>query len=241
MTFDVAYEAAKQLAGSFYNSFQASLALKNQLKTGKKYPDFLGIIVVGIPIWVESEDAYWLYLHQGIAPNKEQLRYQFDPEKPEDIKMIELHGPYRPRVYRISEIDPEHAVVQMFRIRNEKAFAAAAFFPELLKELTRNDLIEMEGGFVDLLYDPETNTFKGGTRGMTCKNDFNGAEYATTEVKLEPGMLCSLDIGYKGNWTYVWGSQLGPYRFERLIAYEVHQLENKTVTPESSMPLTTSA
>lgn len=155
--------------------------------------------------------------------------------------MIELHGPYRPRVYRISEITPTHAVVQMFRIREESRFAAAAFFPELLKQLTFDDLVEMEGGFVDLHYDPETGTFKGGTRGMTCKNNYGGAEYATTDVQLEPGMLCSLDIGYKPNGTYVWGSQLGPYQFERLIAYEVNQLRNKTETPESSLPATTPA
>jgi hypothetical protein len=240
MTFDVAYEAASQLAGSFYNSFQASKALANQLKTGKEYPDFLGIMAVGIPVLVEREDAYWLYLHQGVAPNNEQLRYHFDPKKPEETKMIELYGPYRPRIYRISEINPTHAVVQMFKIRDEIRFAAAAFFPELLKQLTIDDLIEMEGGFVDLIYNPETGSFKGGTRGMTCKNNYGGAEYATTEVKLEPGMLCSLDIGYKGNWTYVWGSQLGPYRFERLITYEVRQLKNKTVTPPCSMPATTS-
>lgn len=241
MTFDVAYEAASQLAGSFYNSAQASMARANQLKKGKDYPDFLGIVVVGIQIWVERQDAYWLYLHQGVAPNEEQLRYQFDPQNPGDTKMIQLHGPYRPRIYRISEHTPTHAVVQMFRIRNERRFAAAAFFPELLKQLSFDDLIEMEGGFVDLRHDPETNTFKGSTRGMTCKNDYGGAEYATTEVKLEPGMLCSLDVGYKGNWTYVWGSQLGPYRFERIIAYEVKQLENKTVTPGSSIPSAASA
>jgi hypothetical protein len=236
MTFDVAFEAARQLAGSFYNASQAAMARVNQLEEGKNQPDFMDILVVGIPIWTEREYAYWLYLHQGIAPDAEQLRYDFDYQNPQNSKMIELHGPYRPRVYRISEITPEHVIVQMFRIRDEKRFAGAPFFPDLLKQLTIDDLIAMKGGFVDLFYDPETNAFEGSTRGMTCKNEWNGAEYATTEVKLEPGMLCSLDIGYKGNWTYVWGSQNGPYRFERLIAYEVKQLKDKTVPLASSIP-----
>jgi CpeT protein len=225
MKFDVAHEAASQLAGAFYNAKQAAQAEKKRIETGQELADFFPIIVIGVPIWQERTDAYWLYLHQGVAPNQEHQRYDV-----ENGKLIEMYGPYRSRVYRISELHSSHVVVQMFSIQNESRFYAAPFFPVVLQDLEESDLIPIAGGYVDLILNPSANAFAGGTRGKSCKREYRGAEFVQTTVTLKPGMLCSLDQGFKGDWEYVWGSQLGPYEFERFTASVVKQLENKTVT-----------
>jgi CpeT/CpcT family (DUF1001) len=156
---------------------------------------FFDIRLYMIPIWRERTDGPWLYVEQAAA--------------------AKLDKPYRQRVYRLRALPDGRVESQVFLLPGDALrFANAWQRPESLKEVSPEQLVPREGCSI-LLVD-EGDALRGSTVGQACPSELRGATYATSEVTVKDGTLFTWDRGYDAQNQQVWGSEHGPYRFERV-------------------------
>ena len=69
-----------------------------------------------------------------------------------------------------------------------------------------------------MLVEWQDGAFVGGTEGNGCTSSLNGAQYATSKVKITKNRIESWDQGFNAQGVQVWGAEAGPYVFDRKTA-----------------------
>lgn len=153
---------------------------------------FIDVRLEMVPIWPERDDGYWLYVEQAAANALDQ--------------------PYRQRVYHLSQLNDSTQLSSVFEIPEPLRFAGQWRNPDAFSVLTRDSLDKLEGCTIYLKRTSDT-AFEGSTDGRVCHNDYRGAVYATSEVRITEHRLSSWDRGFDSTGTQVWGSEKGGYLF----------------------------
>lgn len=132
----------------------------------------------------------------------------------EQAIMTNLGAPYRQRLYVVQPGDDPatDAVSVVFELADPMAFVGACDEAEP-RTVAASEAIERAGCAVRASFDG--SQFVGGTQGMECESDLNGASYATSEVVVLPELISSWDRGYDAMDVQVWGAVSGPYQFVR--------------------------
>lgn len=146
-----------------------------------------------VPIWPEATDGRWLYVEQSLSSRPE--------------------SPYRQRLYRIDQLDDGVLRSRVYTFESEDDYVGAWKQPSRFDDLDREEVHLREGCAVYLR--EEAGGFVGSTRGEQCSSDMHGATHATSEVRIEPGRVESLDRGFDEEGELAWGSEFGPYVFVR--------------------------
>ena len=185
VTPDLSNEKAtllKWMSGSFSSSEQA-----------QKDAAYYDISLHMYPIWIEDEDADWLYVEQAMSSMQ--------------------HKPYRQRVYKIIQ-SGENLVSEVYELPDPESFIGKWRGGSEWDNLGPSDLIPREGCQVTLKF--HGNYFDGSTAPNTCRSTLNGASYATSEVRINTNGIDSWDRGYDEGGKQVWGAVQGPYEFRRM-------------------------
>lgn len=132
----------------------------------------------------------------------------------EQALMKRLEAPYRQRVYVLEPGDPleTRASGRVFALTNPKAAIGACANGRSLT-LGAQDVVEQPGCALTLRL--EGDRLMGGTVGTACPSELNGASYTTSDVVVSASGLESWDRGFAADGTQVWGTETGPYTFER--------------------------
>ncbi len=127
----------------------------------------------------------------------------------------QVGAPYRQRVYVVTDgADPAtQAVSAVWEFTSPGPFSG--FCDGEGMQATPADLVERAGCRVEV--DWKGDHFEGSTPGKECLSDFQGATYATSEVKIYPDRIESWDRGYDASDAQVWGATAGPYVFRRVL------------------------
>ena len=147
-----------------------------------------------VRIWPERSDAHWMYIEQAVANHTD--------------------APYRQRVYRVTEVEPDLYRSEVFALPTPEDFAGEWLSKDPLRDLTPDDLIPREGCAVYLRRE-ECGEYVGSTIGQGCASTLSGAAYATSEVMVGPGRIESWDRGFDAEGKQVWGAEKGAYVFLR--------------------------
>lgn len=158
-------------------------------------PRFREITLEVVAIWPDRDDGPWLYVEQAAATSPSL--------------------PYRQRIYQLLA-DGEGVLSLVYELPGDPLrFAGGWRMPERFDAIEPALLLSRDGCGVRLrLASPDR--LVGGTEGTRCRSTLRGAAYATSEVTLTPRWMETLDRGYDDAGTQVWGSEHGPYRFERI-------------------------
>jgi hypothetical protein len=113
-----------------------------------------------IPIWIEREEAVYLYVEQAAS---------WTPE-----------NPYRQRVYKLSNSDDNTFKSEVYTIPNPARFAGRWKDQNPLLHLNPDSLVEKNGCAIILR--KINNAFIGSTEDKKCPSNLRGADYATSEV-----------------------------------------------------------
>lgn len=183
---DRLYALAKSMSGSFSSQQQAA-----------SDENFLSIALSMSPIWEERVDGYWFYVEQAASNTPKR--------------------PYRQRLYQVTfsqGTEQQHGefVSRIFTL--PKQLEGYHYEPDTIELLQLSDVEELQG--CRLILREQQGYFAGGTVGSHCKNTWGGACFATSEATIYPNRLLSLDKGYAENYDQVWGSEFGPYCFDKL-------------------------
>jgi hypothetical protein len=143
-------------------------------------------------IWEKQNDGVWLYVEQAVAST---------PDKP-----------YRQRIYKLEEHGTNKYLSRVFELPDPSNYIGAAEKPKRFKALSPEDLEEMEGCAINMIYDERKQKFLGNIVDM-CHNDWNGAYVASSEVEITKNKLISWDRGWDSNGKQVWGAEKGGYEF----------------------------
>lgn len=157
--------------------------------------DFFDIRLVMLPIWRERSDGVWFYVEQAVAAAPAR--------------------PYRQRVYHLVAL-PDGAVrSDVYTLPGDPlAHAGAWRRAEPLAGITPAALQLRDGCSIRLVRH-DADTWVGGTEGTGCASERDGAAYATAEVTLTANGMETLDRGFDAAGQQVWGSEHGPYRFQK--------------------------
>lgn len=185
--------AAESPADKLYRYLTGHFDSKNQAKTDLA---FFPIDLLTCPIDIPEIGVRVLHVEQAV------------------IDSGVVQAPYRQRVYVVTEgADPAtQAVSQVWEFKSPAAFAG--FCAGTGDKATPADLIERVGCQVELTW--AADHFEGSTPGKECLSDFQGATYATSEVKIWDTKIESWDRGYDAMDKQVWGATKGPYLFDRI-------------------------
>lgn len=157
-------------------------------------PSYYAVQLLACEVRLPELGEHVLYVEQSIMPSTD--------------------APYRQRVYSIS--GDEDVVISTIYEADEPArllgtcSLAVADRASLFEEVT---LTAMSGCDVHLA--PTEDGYRGSTIEDACRNDFQGATYATSEVTVTPSQVISWDRGYDEAGVQVWGAEQGPYVFDR--------------------------
>ena len=171
----------------------------NQAQAFENPPFFAHIRVCMRPLPYELMDGVGLFLEQA---------YDFM-----------LHNPYRLRVLKFVIVN-DKIEIEHYTIEPEAKFHGAARNPELLQQLTRDQIIKMSG--CTMITDWTGTTFKGYVEpGKGCKVFRNGKDtYLDNSFEISPQQLISLDRGLDMDTDErVWGSIAGPFEFTQTVSF----------------------
>lgn len=176
------------LCGSFDSSAQAA-----------RDSAFHSISLHGVPIWPDREDGRWLYVEEAASDA--------------------LDRPSRQFAHRVRNDAQGGLISEVFGFPEGEVPPAGSWKdPDYFNSIDPALLIPREGCTVHLVAatgdDP---AFTGGTIGDGCASRLNGADHATSEVRVEADAIQSWDRGFDASGTQVWGAESGPYDFIRLV------------------------
>ncbi len=159
-----------------------------------RHNDFYDIRLHTTRIWKARDDGPWLYVEQAAASA--------------------LETPYRQRVYHL--VGTERGLrSDVYELPgNPLDWAGAWDRPQDFETLTPGDLSERSGCALQL--ERRAGAWVGSTNGTGCASQLRGATYATSEVRVTPGLLTSWDRGFDADGNQVWGATARPYEFVRL-------------------------
>ncbi|MEM1166396.1 MAG: chromophore lyase CpcT/CpeT [Planctomycetota bacterium] len=179
---------AALLTGSFSSGAQAAADAR-----------FFDIRLRAAPIWLDREGGRWLYVEQAVARA--------------------LDRPYRQRVYQL-EAAPEHgdgAVwSHVYTMPDAARWVGVWADPQRLAPALSLHELTRRAGCSILLIPDGTGRYTGATRGTGCATSLADAEFATSHVILDPASLATWDRGWFADGTQAWGSDVGPYVFDRI-------------------------
>jgi hypothetical protein len=171
----------------------------NQAQAYENPPFFAHIRVCMRPIPYELMDGVGLFLEQA---------YDFM-----------LGNPYRLRVLKFVVVN-DRIEIEHYTIEPETAFHGASRKPELLQQLTRDQIIKMPG--CTMITEWTGSSFKGYVEpGKGCKVTRNSKEtYLDNSFEISPQQLISLDRGLDIETDErVWGSIAGPFEFTQTVSF----------------------
>ncbi len=160
---------------------------------------FFDIRLQMVRIWPGRDDGAWFYIEQAAASA--------------------LDRPYRQRVYRVTQVEPDLFKSAVFALPDPAAAAGQWRQAEPMADLTPADLVLREGCAVFLRWNGR-DAFTGDTIGRGCGSELRGASYATSEVEVTADGIVSWDRGFAADDRQVWGAEKGPYVFRRSGAGE---------------------
>jgi hypothetical protein len=181
-------EVADLLAGTFDSKAQAD--------ADPKAFKAVRLVSVRVPKSRLGDGSPVLYLEQALlaTPNK----------------------PYRQRFYRLEATADGGVVSRVFEPKDPIVVSGKWRDPADLALFGPGDVVERIGCAVRLKR--STEGWSGGTEGTNCPSALAGARYAESDVRLSPGRMETWDRGFDVNDLQVWGSEKGPYVFERRSA-----------------------
>ncbi|MFN2423357.1 MAG: chromophore lyase CpcT/CpeT [Cryomorphaceae bacterium] len=144
-------------------------------------------------VWKDKPNGAWIYVEQALASK---------PDKP-----------YRQRMYFVSQITDDEYSSDVYELPEPEKYVGAWKDPSILGDLTPFDLKNKAGCAVIIFYDGFQ--YGGQTRTGSCKSTMDGAAYATSEVTILNGEVKSWDRGFDADGNQVWGSETGPYIFNK--------------------------
>ncbi len=156
--------------------------------------DFYHVVMRLHRIWPDRDDAIWLYIEQA----------QFDVQD----------RPYRQRVYKVYRGERDTLISEVYNLPDPKAAIGKGDDVEFWKEKQPQQLITRTGCAVYLTRKSNA-LYTGSTRPNTCESSMAGAAYAHSEVVIGLDVFESLDQGFDEAGKLMWGSEKGPYSFER--------------------------
>ncbi len=171
----------------------------NQAQAFENPPFFAHIRVCMRPLPFELLDGVGLFLEQA---------YDFM-----------LQNPYRLRVLKFV-IANERIEIEHYTIEPEADFHGAARKPELLQQLTREQIIKMPG--CTMITEWTGSGFKGYVEpGKGCKVVRNGQNtYLDNSFEIDGKQLISLDRGRDIETDeHLWGSIAGPFEFTQIASF----------------------
>lgn len=182
-------EAVEEVAGLLTGTFDS----KAQAEADPKAFKAVRLVSVRVPKSRLGGGAPVLYLEQALVAT---------PDKP-----------YRQRFYRIEATADGGVISRVFEPKDPIVVSGKWRDPSDLALYGPGDVVERIGCAVRLKRTPEG--WSGGTEGTNCPSALAGARYAESDVRLSPGRMETWDRGFDVNDLQVWGSEKGPYVFER--------------------------
>jgi hypothetical protein len=163
------------------------------------------------PLWTNTKSIY-LYVEQALS--------------------LALKNPYRQRFVRIH------------KGQNDDEVISAVFKPSIDKRkligLCKKDFKERKVLSIDLgksdcpvTLTKEGNAWVGKTPDTGCPNDFRGASYATSEVKVRKNSLYSWDRGWNNQGEQIWGAVKSGYTFNKFLIGD-HDVEINAISQRLS-------
>jgi hypothetical protein len=154
---------------------------------------YFNISLSATRIWEDRDDAIWLYVEQALASAIEK--------------------PYRQRVYKLNHPAKNMFTSAIYTIRGAERFIGLQTNPNK-RNILSPEMIDLKDGCTVVLY-KMNHVFRGGTQGNKCPSDLRGANFATTKITLQAGLLESWDQGFDSTGVQVWGPVRGGYRFKK--------------------------
>ncbi len=156
---------------------------------------FYSINMVITPIWLENQDAEWLYIEQALS--------------------TKLKEPYRQRIYKINQLADGSFGSEIYELPYDDRFIHGWETPSVFNKITPDSLVIREGCTV-FLSKVKSNEYTGSTDTDKCKSTLYGASFATSKVQVFADKIISWDQGWDENNEQVWGAEKRGYIFERI-------------------------
>ncbi len=166
----------------------------NSLRQSQEDENYYHISLKMLPIWIESNDGYWLYVEQAVGSM--------------------LDKPYRQRIYHLTVLDNNKFSSAVYELPDPKAVIGAYEKPDLLVGL-KPEKLKLRTGCAVVLEKQDDGSYAGSTVKKECLSQLRGAVYATSRVVLGSSGITSWDQGFDADDKQVWGAVNGPYVFDR--------------------------
>ncbi len=166
----------------------------NTLEQSKADTNYYHIVLHMKTIWKERTDGVWMYVEQAVGWKQDK--------------------PYRQRIYKISVLDENTIISEVYTFENPLKYTGAWKDENLISDLSPDKLTKREGCTV-YIQKTGSDTFEGETRGKECQSDLAGAKYASSKVTIKPDMFISWDRGFDDKDEQVWGAEKGGYIFKK--------------------------
>lgn len=139
----------------------------------------------------------------------------------EQANIVNLGKPYRPRIIRIYPDASNSLQVQYYMLNDTEAIRGAGQRPEVLKQLTPEQIEFLPGCSLALKYQevaPNTYEFSAfSTTGTPCNFSYQGNNYQVSlgfEATAEEFRVYDKGID-PTTGTAIWGALMGPFRFKK--------------------------
>jgi hypothetical protein len=155
-------------------------------------PYFSHVVVDQLFIRYDDGSA-WVYIQQGMFGD----------------------SPYRKRMYLIYQANDTTITTKSYRLKNTDGIDINnQRLKYVLRSIQLNDLVYMEGCDSSVHMGADGHFYGGLTEGK-CPGSYAGATHTTSQFRVYPDMIVSLEQGWNGT-TQMWGSSSGFYYFRRL-------------------------
>ena len=144
------------------------------------------------------------------------------PELGEHVLYVEqavtenIKNPYRQRLYQLSQLADGRLQSAIYTLDKPKAWVGACDGAKDGKHPAATGLAFKRKPGCEVFLSFDGSAFRGQTQGKACATSLRGARYAQAEVELTAQSMKALDRGFDENDKQVWGSEHGPYQFERI-------------------------
>lgn len=153
---------------------------------------YFHIRLVMAPIWTDRKDGHWLYVEQAAVG-------YFDK-------------PYRQRVYHVTRTEDGRFESAVYSLPDPKDAIGAWKADKPLADLKPEALEVRKGCSVFLA--KQGDAYVGSTHEKDCESKLRGATYATSEIRIEKGLVLSWDRGFDAEDQHVWGAEKAGYIFK---------------------------
>jgi len=133
----------------------------------------------------------------------------------EQAMLSSVDAPYRQRLYVVSG-DASEVVSAVFQLDAPEQVIGVCDFSEADRNRVLSNQYASQLPGCAVVLQADTDGWSGGTVEDACKNDYAGATWASSEVRLTSTAIESWDRGYNDAGTQVWGATAGGYIFDRV-------------------------